>query len=162
MKLLGIKPGVRFLDIGFGRGEMLYHCGKQGAVCYGIDYSADAMVISKDIFKDVDQVRLLNAACARLPFKEGSFDRIPLGDVIEHVTFDKGVHLMREIDRVLAPGGYLILHTSPNAFFMKWIYPVFIRFLNAKKRQEVTDHVRQQNQVHIHEYHYASLKKLCA
>ncbi|GEM_PF-962641 len=161
MKLLDIKPGTRFLDIGFGRGEMLYHCRKQGAVCYGIDYSADAMLIGKDIFKDIDHVCLLNADCAQLPFKEGSFDRILLGDVIEHVSFDKGVHLMREIDRILAPGGFLILHTSPNAFFMKWIYPMLIRLLDKKKRKEVLDHVDQQNRLHVHEYDYTSLRKLC-
>jgi len=160
LSLLDMQPGLKFLDIGFGRGEMLYHCDKLGADCYGIDYSNDAFGIARDVQNKSPNIKIIQADCSELPFADNSFDRILLADVIEHVTFDKGIKLLREIERVLTPDGLFLLHTSPNVFFMKTIYPLLMLFINSKKREEVTDHVAVQCRVHIHEYHYFSLKKL--
>lgn len=49
-----------------------------------------------------------------LPFRDGSFDGVLLNEVLEHVA-DEGATL-REILRVLRPGGYLAL-MSPNRWF---------------------------------------------
>jgi SAM-dependent methyltransferase len=47
------------------------------------------------------------------PFADGEMDVIVFGEVLEHMTNDP-MHAMREISRVLKPGGLLIL-TTPNA-----------------------------------------------
>jgi SAM-dependent methyltransferase len=47
------------------------------------------------------------------PFADDSMDVIVFGEVLEHMTNDP-MHAMREISRVLRPGGLLIL-TTPNA-----------------------------------------------
>jgi len=160
ISLLDVQPGLKFLDIGHGRGEILYHCEKLGAFAYGVDYSDAANSIAKNTLKQSPNAWIIKSNCEPLPFKDGTFDRILVGDLIEHLSFEKGVRLLKEISRVLAPGGYFLLHTSPNSLFMKFIYPILILFMDKKRRKGVIQHVNIQNKVHIHEYNYFNLKRL--
>ena len=50
---------------------------------------------------------LVNANLEQLPFRDGSFDVIYCSHVLEHVASDRAA--MRELRRVLAPGGWAIL-----------------------------------------------------
>lgn len=54
----------------------------------------------------------LNIEAARFPFDDASFDGVLFCEVIEHLQMDP-LHALREIRRVLRPGGWLIL-TTPN------------------------------------------------
>ena len=49
----------------------------------------------------------MNANLEQLPFRDGSFDVIYCSHVLEHVASDRAA--MRELRRVLAPGGWAIL-----------------------------------------------------
>jgi SAM-dependent methyltransferase len=60
----------------------------------------------------------------RLPWEDGSFDRVLSGDVIEHLDRPDGERMLREAHRVLRPGGWLVLHTAPNLLFLKVAWPV--------------------------------------
>ena len=63
--------------------------------------------------------RNLDYACDlnyKLPFEDNAFDSIILSDVLEHIY--SPIELMREIYRVLRPGGALIL----NSPFYYWIH----------------------------------------
>ena len=57
---------------------------------------------------------LLAGAAERLPFHEGSFDLVLSHEVLEHVQDDRAA--VREIIRVLRPGGRLVLFT-PNRWY---------------------------------------------
>lgn len=52
----------------------------------------------------------------RLPFEDGSFDCAVLQEVIEHL--ENPAHVVREFNRVLAPGGWWVL-TTPNALCLR-------------------------------------------
>src|SRR3989338_9315460 len=58
LKLLNPKEGDRILDIGCGRSEVLYHCAKQGAAVFGLDYSKDALEISKTTLDGINKAYL--------------------------------------------------------------------------------------------------------
>ena len=47
IKYFDIKANTRVLDIGCGRGEMVFYAAGKGAEAVGIDYSKDAIALAK-------------------------------------------------------------------------------------------------------------------
>lgn len=117
-------PGVRVLDAGCGRGEVLLACARAGSAVAGIDYSAAAVEISRETLADVDGADIRVGDVSRLPWPDASFDRVLSGDVIEHLDPADGEAMLREAHRVLRPGGRLVLHTAPNLLFLKLAWPL--------------------------------------
>lgn len=117
-------PGVRVLDAGCGRGEVLLACARAGATVAGIDYAEAAVEISRDTLAEVPGADVRQGDISRLPWPDGSFDRVLSGDVIEHLDPEVGEAMLAEALRVLAPGGWLVLHTAPNLLFLKVTWPV--------------------------------------
>lgn len=96
MKLYGLQKGMRILDNGCGRGEFLYAFSSLGLEATGTDlsnYCAEAQVV--DFNHD------------SLPFPDEYFDVVFSKSVIEHIANTE--HYMKEMRRVLKPGGILIL-----------------------------------------------------
>lgn len=52
-----------------------------------------------------------------IPFADATFDQVIFSEVIEHLVFSP-LPLLRELRRVLAPGGLLVL-TTPNELYLK-------------------------------------------
>src|SRR5260221_4430097 len=46
-----VQAGMKVLDVGCGRGEILRHCARLGADAYGIDYAIVAVQKSQGIFE---------------------------------------------------------------------------------------------------------------
>lgn len=97
------------LDVGCGDGDVTAEIRSlTGARVTGVDVSEVAVESSKR--------RGLEAYCVNvndnaLPFDDESFDVVYLAEVIEHLV--RPDHALREIRRVLRPGGHLIVST-PN------------------------------------------------
>ena len=121
--LLGPAPGLRVLDLGCGRGEVLLACAQRGAEVAGIDYAEAAVEISLDTL-DGTGAEVVRGDVSQLPWPDGSFDRVLSGDVIEHLHPDDGEAMLREAHRVLRPGGRLVVHTAPNRLFLDVAWPL--------------------------------------
>jgi SAM-dependent methyltransferase len=99
-----------------------------------------------------------------MPFRTGSFDRILLGDVIEHLPGKLTVHAMAEVRRVLVPGGKALIHTSPNTWFISFVrrpLAVVLRMLghhDVLARFEEYDRLR--SPMHPSELNPVSLRRL--
>src|SRR5579883_787921 len=106
----------RILDIGCGTGGMLPQYAAFGNAC-GLDPSEEAQDACRR--RGVPFVR---GSGAQLPFADASIDVITALDVIEHVRDDAG--LLRELRRVLRPGGVLVL-TVPAYQFLWSQHDVF-------------------------------------
>ena len=117
-------PGVRVLDAGCGRGEVLLACARAGASVAGIDYAEAAVEITRDTLDGITGADVRQGEISRLPWPDASFDRVLSGDVIEHLDPEAGEAMLAEARRVLAPGGWLVLHTAPNLLFLKLTWPV--------------------------------------
>lgn len=124
LTLLGIEPGMRVLDAGCGRGEVLLACAKAGAEVAGIDYSESAVELSRETLADYPGADIRVGSITDLPWSEASFDRIEYSDVIEHLDPPQMVPAFREFRRVLRPGGVLLTHTAPNRLFRQYGWPV--------------------------------------
>lgn len=162
LDMLEIKPETMLLEVGFGRGEFLYHCAKRGAVVSGIDYSPSALEIAKTTLREFPETILHVADCKDLPFEDNSFDRVYSGDVIEHQDLEDGVEMLKEMYRVLNPDGFMLVHTSPNTVFTKIIYPVarpFLRMIDRETIEALEEHMEVNRGAHVHEYNLISFRK---
>lgn len=99
----------RWLDVGCGQGELLQMAGPHFAQATGCDPSA-AMISRSNSFQVAHQPSLL-----RLPFDHASFDLVTAACVYHHVHGPARSVLIREIQRVLTPGGLCcILEHNPR------------------------------------------------
>ncbi|MCA9960499.1 MAG: class I SAM-dependent methyltransferase [Chloroflexota bacterium] len=131
-----VTPGMRLLDVGCGRGEILRHCMALGVEAYGIDYAEAAVAMSRDVIQSARADETLDKVTAGvcrsdakyLPFPSNYFDRVLMFDVVEHL-FPWELHrAMLDIRRVLKPNGRFIIHTAPNRWYDTYAYPWVRRF----------------------------------
>ena len=137
----GIEPGMRVLDVGCGRGEILRHCTQLGAEAHGIDYAAVAVELSRQAVIDGEAAGVYQADAKHLPFADATFDRVLLFDIVEHLhpwELDRALHAVR---RVLRPDGRVVIHTAPNVWYDRYAYPVvrLIRILMGQGRRYPRD-----------------------
>lgn len=171
----------QILDIGCGRGELVYWSAYNGASkAIGIDYSESAislankarnswepMIRRKTEFKKMD--------AKKLEFKDESFDLVFLIEVLEHLYPEEQVAVLSEIRRILKRDGILVMHTAPSKFFIDytykyWCYPVgtiLVRlnnlitgnnYTNIEHPNEVRDEL--DHILHVNEPEYYSLREM--
>ena len=159
--LMNLAPGMRVLDIGCGRGEIVLHAARRGAEVVGVDYSADCLRLTRrtlEVASDRDRTRvtLRQADATALPFGNEVFERVLMLDIVEHLHDWQISRALREAYRVLRPQGYLVLHTLPNRWALQYGYPLFrllSRRLPSRPRSDV------ERSVHINEQDLLSLKR---
>ncbi|MGI8751481.1 MAG: class I SAM-dependent methyltransferase [Acidimicrobiales bacterium] len=135
LEFLEPRSGDRVLDLGSGRGESSAELLRRGACPIAVDYSADAVRVTARTL--ATKAPVLRADGTRLPFASGSFDRVLLGDVIEHLPWALAVEALGEVQRVLAPGGRALIHTSPNTWFISVVMPPLRLVLRLLRHDEV-------------------------
>lgn len=108
----GRKP-LRVLDAGCGTGALLDHLQtRPGVEVFGLDFSGQALAYTRQR----GHLHLVQGDLTRLPFPDGTFDVVTALDVVEHIREDEGA--LREVNRVLRPGGVLLV--SVPAFRFLW------------------------------------------
>lgn len=128
-ELAEVRPGMIILDVGCGRGEILRHCAKLGADAVGIDYASVAVAMSNEVIGTLDpetdgKTAVMLSDAKQLPFRDGTFDRVLMFDVVEHLHPWELHNAMLEVRRVLKPDGRFIVHTAPNVWYDHYAYPV--------------------------------------
>jgi len=159
---IGAVAGERVLEIGCGRGEVLLACSERDARTFGIDYARDAIGLTHETCNG--RARLAQADATALPFRGESFYKVFLGDVLEHLTLTQAEVMLSEVYRVLEPGGQLLLHTSPNVFFMHFVLPGLIPILAVLGRGSIARTLLRQYRAsweyHAREYSEGRLRRL--
>lgn len=133
--LADVRAGMRVLDVGCGRGEILRHCMRLGVEAHGMDYAAVATQMSRDVVmaemnrgaeegsQTAKHPGICQADAKVLPFPSNYFDRALMFDVVEHLFPWELQEALEEISRILKPGGRLIIHTAPNRWYDAYAYP---------------------------------------
>jgi SAM-dependent methyltransferase len=152
---LGKSPHkIRLLDYGCGDGKYFAHLtGIAGLLpehVHGLEVSARRVQRCHEL--GWTQTQLQDIGSSRLPYDDGSFDLVNMMEVIEHVPRARIDVLLRELRRVLSPGGFLLV-SSPN-------YPVkrFYDFSDAllhRKWSRLRD-----DPTHVSPYTHQSLQSL--
>jgi len=123
-----VAPGMRVLDVGCGRGEILRHCAGMGARAYGVDYAPVALRMARGLAVTDEETRsavgIYQANAKRLPFPAAFFDRVLMFDLVEHLHPWELDQALAEARRVLRLDGRLIVHTAPNVWYDRYAYPL--------------------------------------
>jgi cyclopropane fatty-acyl-phospholipid synthase-like methyltransferase len=120
-----VEPGMRVLDLGCGRGEIVRHVAQLGAASFGIDYSRAAVELTRRVMQKEGGVYGLARSDAKaLPFASDAFDRVLMFDVVEHLHPWELDACLAEVWRTLKPGGQIIVHTAPNRWYDAYAYPI--------------------------------------
>jgi SAM-dependent methyltransferase len=154
-----VVPGMRVLDVGCGRGEIVRHCAELGVEAYGVDYAPVALRMARS----AGNVYRANAKW--LPFPSAFFDRVLMFDIVEHLHPWELDRALAEARRVLRPDGRLVVHTAPNAWYDRYAYPLvrLVRTLmgqGARYPRDPREIIPDNLDVHVNEQSVASLRRV--
>lgn len=101
----------KILDLGCGKGRNLIFLAKKGFKMYGIDYSKVGLKILKEnLKKEKLKANLkLGNIFKKLPYRKNFFDALISIRVIHHQKIEKIRKLIKEIERILKPGGLIFV-----------------------------------------------------
>ena len=123
----GTPRTARILDAGAGYGIYALTLAERG-------YHVDAIDIERGRVEAINarkrerpaldrRIRAREASLTEMPFENNAYDVIICSDVIEHIKDD--AKAVSELNRVLAPGGTLILTVPYHSKNNERIYPMF-------------------------------------
>lgn len=131
---LGLRPGMRLLDVGCGWGGMLRHAATHhGVTAVGVTISAEQagfarQRIAADGLSDRIEVRLQDYR----DIDDGPYDAISSIGMFEHVGLQQLTVYLRGLRELLRPGGRLLNHAisrpgesglDPDSFVARYVFP---------------------------------------
>lgn len=171
LNLQPLQAHYSALDIGCGRGELVYALARLGLrQVVGIDISEDSVRISKEVCaKQIseDQVKIQKMSAINLEFDDTLFDIIYMTDVVEHLS-DSNLRLaIAEAYRVLKPGGQLVIHTLPTVnykLYGQYLTKYYLKLQGrhwwtpTAKEESLLGHVNIQSKISLESYIYQLFK----
>jgi ubiquinone/menaquinone biosynthesis C-methylase UbiE len=123
--------GQRVLDVGCGTGRFALALAERGARVWGVDPSEDMLREARS--NAAGKAAFKQARAEALPFKDGWFDRAVLRLVVHLVERPQA---LREVARVLGPGGRIVIATfAPSSFEDFWVARVFPQVVEIDRRR---------------------------
>lgn len=112
-----LKKGLRVLDLGCGDARRTVEMAKMVREVVGLENQEKPLKFARIILEDMSKVsKKITLALydgKHIPYPENSFDVVTAFDVIEHLPRTAVPSWLKEIHRVLRPGGVFIILT-PN------------------------------------------------
>jgi ubiquinone/menaquinone biosynthesis C-methylase UbiE len=119
--LLAPSPGDRVLDAGTGSGNLAAALSKSGGIdLVGIDFCEPAFELAR---RKVPTAHFQFGDLTRtLSFPDASFDHVACSAVLHVLSADEQRVALRELSRVLRPGGRLVLTAFADGFSALKVY----------------------------------------
>jgi len=124
-----------FLEIGCGRGDVSAYLAVKGWQGVAIDFSDAAVAQAAETLRPFPQIAVRKQSLSEVA---GTFDCIILWDVLEHMEDDDGA--LRMIERLLRPGGQLLIAVPSNPREWRWddeFYGHFRRYTVADMTEKL-------------------------
>jgi protein-L-isoaspartate(D-aspartate) O-methyltransferase len=108
----GIRPGMRILDVGAGKGFLLHDFleAVPEVEVHGIDISRYGIEHSMERVKE----RIVEGTAAKLPFNDKYFDLVISINTLHNLYIDELFSALKEIERVGRGGKYICVETYRN------------------------------------------------
>ncbi len=110
---LGLRPEQRLLDIGCGRGSLMTIVGNRvhfQRPPVGLDASRTTLSLARrDLAAAGQEMPLVQGAATGLPLRDDLFDVATCGHLVKHLDDDELVSFLRDVRRVLKPGGIAVV-----------------------------------------------------
>ena len=139
IELGGASPHI--LDVGCGAGRDMAWLEAHGAIVTGIDLSSGMLAEAKNRVRGT----LLEMDMRNLGFPDGSFDVVWSIASLLHIPKAEASGVIGEFNRVLRPGGYLVLSLQEGAgeqWESSYLYPEYAgveRFFARYSPEEVAE-----------------------
>ncbi len=114
MASLDPRAHERILDLGCGVGTCAFHAARRGAESYGLDFSPASVRMAQELsarYSVPGKLSFLVGNAKAIPFGASFFDKVVSADFFEHITDDEKDIVLRQVRRVLKPGGRFVLFT---------------------------------------------------
>ncbi|MFJ5230234.1 class I SAM-dependent methyltransferase [Kitasatospora sp. NPDC088391] len=109
---LGLRPGMRLLDVGCGWGSLVLHAARRyGVRAVGVSLSAEQVALARQRVAEAglaDRVEIRLQDYREVP--DGPFDAVSSVGMAEHVGSAQYLLYARRLYELLAPGGRLLNH----------------------------------------------------
>jgi SAM-dependent methyltransferase len=102
-----IGAGEKVLDIGIGNGTFERLAKSRGAEVFCLDPSAESIERAKREL-NMDSEHAKCGYSQAIPFSDSLFDAVVMSEVLEHLSDEISEPTLREVKRVLKPGGRLL------------------------------------------------------
>ena len=122
--LAGIEPGATILDCPCGFGRHAVPLAEAGYRVTGLDRSPTQLAEAERRRGDAEWPHLVRGDYRELPFEDGSFDAVlSLFSSLGYLGREGDVGVLRELGRVLRPGGALVIETAHRDGFARFAQP---------------------------------------
>lgn len=98
-----IEPGGKVLNIGVGTGIFEEIASRMGLDVHSLDPNDTTIAMLRRRFHMGEKAKA--GYCQKIPFPDNSFDSVVISEVIEHLSPEETEQTLKEIARVLVPGG---------------------------------------------------------
>jgi len=131
-RFLGDARGAdrRVLDVACGTGRTLLQLATTHPDLryYGLDLSPHYLKVAGEVLDGVDDVSLVAENAESMPFRDGFFDAITSVYLFHELPRRARRNVVREMHRVLRPGGLMVLEDSAQRAESSVIAPLLERF----------------------------------
>lgn len=118
--------GHDVLELGCGLGDLLADMAEAGYACHAIEQSPQMVQAARETLqrrKQNDKAWVIQGAAQHLPFSDASFDTVVSTFPTEYI-YDPNT--IAEVERVLRPGGRLIVVEGANLLPVGFLQPVLV------------------------------------
>jgi ubiquinone/menaquinone biosynthesis C-methylase UbiE len=141
---LKLPEDACILDVGCGPGEMVVDLMRHRWRIWGIDIAEKMVQIAREKVARVrnpNEVHLSTGDIERLDLPDRFFDVIICSGVVEYLNDDE--KWMREVNRVLKPGGVLIINVTNKWALRKWTAPLIEPLKRSKALARAMNFVKE-------------------
>lgn len=129
-KFIKVNRHTKVLDVGCGRGELVFYCASRSAASVGIDYSTESISLAKyartkQSLSVQKKTKFIKMDAKHIKFPDSSFDLVIMTGVVEHLYPEEIEISFKEVKRVLKPNGRFLIHTAPSKTFNDFTYKFY-------------------------------------